>query len=120
MLSLRRSAEAFRRALALGLAALVVVGTLDWGHVSDDDDGAWQASVVEHDHAAHRLRPPADRSQAGPEHCYLCHWVRLLGAPAPNLHHGASLTVRERLIAGGSDGDLRFATVQIPARSPPA
>lgn len=115
-----RRAGSLRRALALGLATLVLVGSTQWRHVTGEDDAAAQASLVLHDHTAHHLRPHSASSVPEHEHCYICHWVRALGAPAAMANHGADATSEQRVLVASLDALAHIAIVRIPARSPPA
>lgn len=119
MRSLRRPGP-FRWALALGLAALVLAGSTQWRHVTGEDDAASQASLVLHDHAAHRLRPHSESSVPEHEHCYICHWMRALGGPASIANHAVDVTTEERVFVANLDALAHTAIVRIPARSPPA
>jgi hypothetical protein len=76
-----RAARNARRArgFAVVLALLNCAGTLDWGHAGDDDPGC-AASLVQHDHAAHRLGAAPTNASSPAGHCYICHSLRLLHA----------------------------------------
>src|ERR1700716_64062 len=65
------------RGLAAVLVALVGGGALNWGHAGGDDPDCDSAPVV-HDHAAHRFTATPSHSTQPPDHCYLCHSLRLL------------------------------------------
>jgi len=104
---------------ATAIAAMVMLGTVDWWH-ADDDDGDQPAF---HDHAAHHplLRAQKPSSTRAPEHCYLCHWLR-------TLHNGLQIASLHRLATAG-DGQLQALTTPrasdlvaslVPARAPPA
>jgi hypothetical protein len=70
-----------RRLLSRGLAALLTLivcgGTLDWGHAGGDDPDC-NPVLVHHDHSAHHFSAQPPYSSPAPEHCYICHSLRLL------------------------------------------
>src|SRR5579884_1366370 len=63
------------RTLALVLAAVVAGGAVDWGHTANDDPGCSPVLVL-HDHEAHQFKLPG--TPAPPDHCFICHSLRLL------------------------------------------
>src|SRR5438034_1086514 len=98
MLRLLRRSNRLVAPFAMAIAAMVLVGTVDWWH-ADDEDGAAPAF---HDHAAHRLRsePAGTRT---PEHCYLCHWLRTLGNGLGSVAAHRLTSVNERQILEASN-----------------
>jgi hypothetical protein len=106
--------------VALLLAVSVFLGTADGWHAWDDDQDATVAELF-HNHDAHRPLLKS-RGQAGrPEHCYLCHWLRLLGngLGRGTLHKLRPAEVR-RLLPDRAIVSAAFLAVQDPARAPPA
>jgi hypothetical protein len=67
------------RALAALLTVVVCGGALEWGH-RGDDDAACNAAFIVHDHAAHRFGTGSAERTQPPDHCYICHTLRLLHA----------------------------------------
>jgi hypothetical protein len=65
------------RTLAFALAVVVCGASLDWGHVGGDDPDC-SITIVLHDHTAHRFTPAPPAGSQVPEHCYICHSLRLL------------------------------------------
>jgi hypothetical protein len=103
----------------MAIAAMVVLGSVDWWHGADRDD---EDAIAFHNHAAHHALWGAERSQVNPpEHCYLCHWLR-------TFHHGlrvssvrAETTRESRPVQHVSyirPSDLVASL--LPARAPPA
>ena len=103
---------------AIAVAAMVVVGTVDWWH-ADDEDGAQPAF---HDHSAHHpvLRPLRTAARA-PDHCALCHWLRTLGngfgsVSAYRLTSNKGRQIQQVVSCRTSD----LVAAILPARAPPA
>jgi hypothetical protein len=103
---------------AMVIAAMVVVGTVDWWH-ADDQEGA---SLAFHDHGAHHpVFAPARLAARAPDHCYLCHWLRTLG-------NGLGSVAQYRLAPNKGRQVLHVAACRtsdlvaaiLPARAPPA
>jgi hypothetical protein len=103
----------------MAIAAMVLLGTVNWWHADDEDDVPIAAF---HDHAAHHPVLRADRTLKNhPDHCYLCHWLRTfhnglrdtsVRAQAETARRAVSRTCPTRL------SDLVAAL--LPARAPPA
>ena len=107
-----------QRVAACGLVALLLASPSGWLHVADVSDGV----AVFHDASAHRIEGAAGRHAPVDQHCYLCHWERILLRLAPGRSvratidaatPQAALDASARLHAGADD-------LQIPARAPPA
>ena len=74
MLRALRRSKPLLGPFALAIAAMVLLGTVNWWHADDEDDVPIAAF---HDHAAHHPALRADRTLKNhPDHCYLCHWLR--------------------------------------------
>jgi hypothetical protein len=71
-----RSAYVSRAASAL-LALLVLGGAFDWGHAGGDDPDC-NPVLVHHDHTAHHVAAAPATDTSVPEHCIICHSLRLL------------------------------------------
>jgi hypothetical protein len=103
---------------AMVIAAMVLVGTIDWWH-ADDEDGATPAF---HDHSAHNpVFAPAHQATRAPDHCYLCHWLRTLGngfgsVAAYRLAPNRGRQVQDVVNCRTSD----LVAAILPARAPPA
>ena len=115
MLRILRRSNRLVAPFAVAIAAMVLIGTVDWWH-ADDEDGA---APVFHNHAAHRLRSePAAKHT--PEHCYLCHWLRTLGNGLGSAAAHRLTSVDERQVFEASNRracDLFIALLS--ARAPP-
>jgi len=114
----------FRRAgglaapLAMVIATMVALGSLDWWH-ADDEDGA---PVPFHDHSAHNPAFAAEPSAShAPEHCALCHWLRTLGNGLGSVaqYRVASTKGQPVRHVFGSRTTQLVGTI-LPARAPPA
>jgi hypothetical protein len=105
--------------LAVLLVALVLLGTIDWRHVSDAEDAALPAA---HDHAGHELvfTGPAAPDHTDGEHCYLCHWLRTLqnGLSAEAIHSLSRTESRRVQSVSISRSSVSIAAL-LPARAPP-
>ncbi len=116
--------RAFRRGwLSQGLAAVLTVlvcgAALDWGHVGGDDPDC-DPALVYHDHTAHNSQLQSSRSVPPPDHCYICHSLRLLHNSVAVSAAGAFVTLQstalhhaEALAASGAVG------LAGPSRAPP-
>lgn len=104
---------------AVGLAAMVLVGTADWRHANDAEQFSIPAL---HDHASHdfalKAAPASDERPGG--HCYLCHWLRTLqnglGASCP---HAATSSENQRVQLASSFSTRDLVVALLPARAPP-
>jgi hypothetical protein len=66
------------RAIGALLTVLVCAGSFDWGH-SGGDDPDCSPVLIHHDHTAHHFSAaPAGGGAPVPDHCYICHSLRLL------------------------------------------
>src|SRR5882672_5671897 len=119
MLRVFRRSRALQGPFSVAIAAMVLLGTVNWWHADDEDDVPIAAF---HDHAAHRPVLRADRTLKNhPDHCYLCHWLR-------TFHNGLRGTsVRTHVEAAGRPvyrtGHARpsdLVAALLPARAPPA
>jgi hypothetical protein len=119
MLRWLRRSDRLLAPFAVAIAAMVVLGSVDWWH-ADDEDGDQPAF---HDHAAHHplLRSQKASTTRGPEHCYLCHWLRTLhnGLRTASLHR-LPTAERRQLQALTSPRASVLAASLVPARAPPA
>jgi hypothetical protein len=101
------------RVLAVLLTALVLGGSVDWGHTGWDDPACDPVPVL-HDHSAHRYGSRSEQSPPSDGHCYLCHALRLLHialtahpyavaqASATTLSSVAALTSPSEIAAGST------------------
>jgi hypothetical protein len=71
-----RRAWASRAACAL-LALVVFGGAFDWGHAGGDDPDC-NPVLIHHDHSAHHFSAAPTGGAPLPDHCYICHSLRLL------------------------------------------
>ena len=108
------------RGLTVALAALVLGGALNWGHVGGHYPDC-DPVLVHHDHNAHRFAAPPSTSSPASDHCYLCHSLRLLqtslvagGAHALPAVHSTPFNPVEGLAAKSV-----FA-VDLSSRAPPS
>jgi hypothetical protein len=108
------------RGLTVALAAMVLGGALNWGHVGGDDPDC-DPVLVHHDHNAHRFTAAPSTSSPQTDHCYLCHSLRLLqtslvarGAHAVTAVHSTPFSPIEGLAAKSV-----FA-VDLSSRAPPS
>jgi hypothetical protein len=119
MLRALRRSRALLAPFAVAIASMVVLGTVDWWHATDEDD---VPAAVFHDHAAHHPLLGTPRSLNNtPEHCYLCHWLR-------TFHNG--LRARVMLVHSATEGrpiqnlshssPADLVASLVPARAPPA
>jgi hypothetical protein len=69
--------RAIVRAFAVLLTALIVGGSVGWGHAGWDDPACDPVPVL-HDHTAHRFDSRSQQTPPTDGHCYLCHALRLL------------------------------------------
>lgn len=104
--------------LAMAIAAMVAVGTLDWWHANDEDG----APAAFHDHSAHNpvfaAARPASRA---PEHCYLCHWLRTLGNGFGTVaKYRVAPTKGQRVSYAVDCRTTQLVAAILPARAPPA
>jgi len=113
------------RAARLAAATLVwtsaVSGAAVAPHEDDCHDAACPAVIVEHDAAAHRVKPAKDGPDSHALHCLVCHWVRAFRprtegrfVSAPASEAGVRLSVQLVVLTG------RAPVARPPLRSPPA
>jgi hypothetical protein len=115
---LRRSSRLLAP-LAACLAALVLVGTVDWWHVTDAE--ALTPSI--HNHDAHRAVFRAQVTPDAPtgEHCYLCHWLRSLqNGFSTSTRHTVADTESRRVQSAAICRTTDTTGSLLPARAPPA
>jgi hypothetical protein len=104
---------------ALVIAAMVLLGSADWWHADDED--APQPAL--HDHAAHHYVFRAQRvsTSNGPEHCYLCHWLRTLGSGLQAVSlHGLTPTETRQVPTAARRSVTDLVASLLSARAPPA
>lgn len=108
------------RSIAAALALLVCGGALDWGHIGGDDADC-DLVVVQHDHAAHRFASNRSGAVPAPDHCYICHSLRLLHVALATRHERAVVHLeRAQLVdAANAIAAQRFG-VSLSSRAPPA
>jgi hypothetical protein len=108
------------RGLTVALAAMVLGGALNWGHVGGDDPDC-DPVLVHHDHNAHRFAAAPSTPTSPADHCYLCHSLRLLqtslvarGQHAVPVVHSALFCPAEGLAA------TSVFAVDLSSRAPPS
>jgi hypothetical protein len=111
------------RGLAAALAVIVCGGALNWGHAGGDDPDC-NPVLVRHDHAAHRFAAAPSHSSQPPDHCYICHSLRLLhtslvarGARAVPTVHSTLFRQVEGLAPCSAFGVARSCRAPPPAAS---
>jgi hypothetical protein len=108
------------RTIAALLALLVCGGAVDWGHVGDDD-AACSVVVVPHDHTAHRFSASPTGAPQVPDHCYICHSLRLLHVALAARQQRAAIDLQRIQLFDAFDAVAcqRFG-VSLSSRAPPA
>jgi hypothetical protein len=108
------------RAIAAALVFVVCGGAVDWGHIGGDDADC-NAVVVPHDHAAHRFAANRTGGAPTPDHCYLCHSLRLLHVALVARHARTAVDLRQAQIGDAPDAIAcqRFS-VCLSSRAPPS
>jgi hypothetical protein len=108
------------RAVAAALVFVVYGGAVDWGH-NGGDDADCNAVVAPHDHAAHRFAANRAGSAPTPDHCYLCHSLRLLHVALAARHERGGVDLRHAQLVHAPDAIAcqRFSA-RLSSRAPPS
>jgi len=108
------------RTVAALLALVVCGGAVDWGHLGGDDADC-DILVVPHDHSAHRFRANPPGGAPAPEHCYICHSLRLLHTALAVRHERAAINLQRTQLGDVSNAIAcqRFG-VSLSSRAPPS
>lgn len=108
------------RTIAALLSLLVCGGAVDWGHAGGDDPDC-NVVVVPHDHSAHRFGASPSSNLPSPDHCYICHSLRLLHVALATSHERVAIALQRAQLADTFDAVAcqRFAAAP-SSRAPPA
>jgi hypothetical protein len=108
------------RTIALALACLVCGGAFDWGHAGGDDPDC-DVVVVAHDHSAHRFSANPSAGAPAPDHCYICHSLRLLHiALAARRDRAAIALSSAQLVSAFAAAPVIGVGVSLTSRAPPS
>jgi hypothetical protein len=104
--------------LALVIASMVAIGTMDWWHPEDDDT----PTAAFHDHSAHHpVFGAAPTKTHAAEHCYLCHWLRTLSNGLRSVAQYRIAQITDRPVLQSADCRItQLVASTLPARAPPA
>ena len=107
------------RVVAAALALFVCGGALNWGHLGGDDADC-DVVVVAHDHTAHRFRANPVGYAPAPDHCYICHSLRLLHVALTPSQERAAVDLQRTPLgdAFAAIAGQRFG-VTLSSRAPP-
>ena len=110
----------FIRTVAALVSLLVCGGAVDWGHLGGDDADC-DLVVVPHDHGAHRFTANPTGGTSVPEHCYICHSLRLLHAAVAVRHERAAIDLQRTQYGDASDAiACQRIGVSLSSRAPPS
>ncbi|HZR25579.1 MAG TPA: hypothetical protein VFA59_18425 [Vicinamibacterales bacterium] len=108
------------RTIAVALAFVVCGGALDWGHLGGDDADC-NVVYVAHDHAAHRFAANPNPNAPAPEHCYICHSLRLLHSAVAAQQQRAVIDLQIGLYRNPIDAAAsQRVGVHLSSRAPPS
>jgi hypothetical protein len=117
LLHLLRRSRCLVAPFAFAIAAMVVLGTVDWWHAADGNDGPQPF----HDHSAHHLVFKTSSAVQTGEHCYLCHWLLSLNSGLRPLGpHQAVAKEARRVHLDASHLANQIIGAGLSARAPPA
>jgi hypothetical protein len=117
LLHLLRRSRCLVSLFAFAIAAMVVLGTVDWWHAADGNDGPQPF----HDHSAHHLVLKTSSAARTGEHCYLCHWLLSLSSGlGPLGPHQVVAREARRVHLDASQLANQTIGAGLSARAPPA